>query len=60
MRNGELDLKQLFITESVLDLIIPLQKWVEENVSKFKEVLNKKTIPRIDIGEHCYNPYTCG
>ena len=60
VRNGELDLKQLFITESVLDLIIPLQKWVEENVSKFKEVLNKKTIPRIDIGEHCYNPYTCG
>ncbi len=36
-----------------------MQKWVEEKVNRFKKVLNKKTIPDIDIGEHCYNPYTC-
>ena len=60
VRNGALDLDELFITESVLKLILPLQKWVEESVSRFKKVLAKKVIPKIDIGEHCYDPYTCG
>ena len=60
IRKGNLDINELFVTESVLKLILPLQKWVEENVERFKKVLNKKTIPKIDIGEHCYDPYTCG
>jgi hypothetical protein len=60
VRNGEIELGKLFITESVLNLILPLQKWVEENVSRFKKVLAKRSIPIIDIGEHCYDPYTCG
>ena len=60
LRKGKLDLNELFITESVLKLILPLQKWVGENVERFKKVLYKKTIPKIDIGEHCYDPYTCG
>lgn len=60
VRNGEIELDKLFITESVLKLILPLQKWVEENVNRFKKVLGKKVIPKIDIGEHCYDPYTCG
>lgn len=60
VRKGELELGKLFITESVLKLILPLQKWVEEKVKRFKEVLGKKSIPKIDIGEHCYDPYVCG
>ena len=60
VRKGKLDLEELFITESVLKLIQPLQKWVEENVIRFKKVLAKRSIPVIDIGEHCYDPYTCG
>ncbi|HRP91245.1 MAG TPA: DUF2779 domain-containing protein [Ignavibacteriaceae bacterium] len=60
VRNGEIELDKLFLTESVLKLILPLQKWVEENVKRFKTVLSQKTIPKIDIGEHCYDPYTCG
>jgi hypothetical protein len=60
LRNGELNLQELFVTESVLELILPLQKPVKENVDRFKNVLLKKQIPDIDIGEHCHNPYTCG
>ena len=60
IRKGKLNLDELFITESVLNLILPLQKWVGENVNQFKKVLAKKVIPKIDIGEHCYDPYTCG
>ena len=59
-RQGKLDLGELFTTESVLSLILPLQVSVKENVTKFKKVLMKKQIPDIDIGEHCYNPYICG
>ena len=60
IRKGDLDINQLFITESVLKLILPLQNWVEDNVKRFKKVLSKKDIPYIDIGEHCHDPYTCG
>ena len=60
IRNGELDLKELFTIESVLELILPLQESVEENVRRFKKVLSQRRIPDIDIGEHCYNPYICG
>jgi hypothetical protein len=60
VRNGKLNLEELFITESVLKQILPLQKWVEENVVRFKKVLARRSIPVVDIGEHCYDPYTCG
>ena len=60
VRKGKLNLKELFISESVLELILPMQKTVRENVKRFKGVLKKKQIPDIDIGEHCYNPYICG
>lgn len=59
-RKGDLELDKLFITESVLKQILPLQKWVEEKVNRFKIVLNQNEIPKIDIGEHCYDPYICG
>lgn len=60
VRNGKLDINELFITESVLKFILPLQKWVEDNVDRFKKILINKVTPKIDIGEHCYDPYTCG
>jgi len=60
VRKGELDLEELFTTESVLELILPLQKLVKENVERFKKVILKKKMPEFEIGEHCYNPYTCG
>ncbi len=59
-RIGELDLTKLFVVESVLERILPLQRWVGENINRLKNVLLKKNIPGIDIGEHCYSPYICG
>jgi len=60
VRKGDLYLEELFKTESVLKFILQLQKPVKENINRFKRVLLKKQMPNIDIGEHCYNPYTCG
>lgn len=60
VRFGELDLNQLFKVESVLDEIIPMQSWIEENIIRLKNILKQNEIPNIDIGEHCYSPYVCG
>ncbi|MCW8813076.1 MAG: DUF2779 domain-containing protein, partial [Chlorobium sp.] len=60
VRKGNLNLEELFTTESVLENILSMQDFVKENVKRLKKVLLKKQIPDIDIGEHCYNPYICG
>jgi hypothetical protein len=60
IRKGDLNLEELFTTESVLELILPMQKSVKENINRLKKVILNKKMPGIDIGEHCYKPYTCG
>ena len=60
VRQGELDINSLFVIESVLEQIIPLQESIIENVEQLKDILIKKKMPDIDIGEQCHNPYTCG
>ena len=59
VRQGDLNLQELFISESVLEIILPMQKSVQKNVNTLKKMLLKKQMPNIDIGEHCDNPYTC-
>ena len=58
-RKGEIDIHQLFKIESVLDRILPLQPFIEENTQKYLEILKGEEIPDIDIGPHCDNPYPC-
>ncbi len=41
-RIGELDLTKLFVVESVLERILPLQRWVGENINRLKNVLLQK------------------
>ena len=60
IRKGELKLKELFLTESVLESTLELQEPLKENVERFKKMLLKRKMPVIEIGEHCHNPYTCG
>jgi hypothetical protein len=60
IRKGELDINSLFIIESILEYILPLQDFVQEKIKKLKKVILKKRMPDIDIGEHCHNPYKCG
>jgi hypothetical protein len=59
IRKGKLDINELFKIESVIDSILPLQNFVEENIERLKKVISKREMPGIDIGEHCHNPYTC-
>jgi hypothetical protein len=52
-------LDSLFLKESVLDRILPLQEFIKEQVIKEKETLLLDKSPVIEMGTHCHNPYPC-
>ena len=58
-RNGELDISQLFKTESVYQRIIKLQDKVRNDIEDFFFTLNTPVAPVTDIGPHCTDPYDC-
>jgi len=60
IRNGKLDLNSVFSIESVLEFVLERQDFVTEEVARQKKVLGKTTVPKVDIGMHCTNPYPCG
>jgi len=60
MRKGELDLNSLFSIESVLEFVLEKQKFVTDEIARQKKVLNRNSIPKVDIGMHCTDPYPCG
>lgn len=59
VRNGELDLQELFIIESVKDRILPLLPKVKEYIKQMKGMLAHEAIPPINIGHYCNKPYQC-
>jgi hypothetical protein len=59
VKQGELDVKQLFTIESVKDRILPLIPQVKEQVRLMNAMLANVTPPAIDIGPHCSTPYGC-
>lgn len=59
VRNGELNLHELFTVESVKDQILPLLPKVKEHINQMKLMLADKAIPSINIGPQCINPYPC-
>jgi hypothetical protein len=52
-------IEELFITESVLEKIIPMQEIVSEQVIRQKATLQLTKSPEIGTGPHCFNPYPC-
>lgn len=59
VRKGEIDLDELFNTESVFEAVQEHQDFVEEQIQRAKDVLKQKEIPTVDIGDHCFSPYQC-
>ncbi|MFC2083633.1 DUF2779 domain-containing protein [Bacteroidota bacterium] len=59
VRKKSLDLKKLFIVESLGELVKAEQSWVKRKIKEFKEILCENKEPVIDIGEHCSYPYNC-
>lgn len=55
---SNVDIKRLFIKESVLERILPLQDEIAEKINHCKNVLSKKE-PKTDMGKQCSSPYDC-
>lgn len=59
VKKGKIDLQHYFAIQSVkLDA---LKKWneIDATINTLKSVVEQKSIPAIDIGTHCFSPYTC-
>ncbi|MBU1678855.1 MAG: DUF2779 domain-containing protein [Bacteroidetes bacterium] len=59
VRKDALDINELFIKESVLEVVKEKQNFIEEEIQRQKNILKLKYIPQIDIGAHCSTPYDC-
>jgi hypothetical protein len=55
----KIDLKELFVIESVRDQVLDLQEYIGEKVAEEKAVLMLNSSPKIDVGPHCFDPYPC-
>lgn len=59
VRIGNLDIKQLFTTESILEQVLEQQEFVTRKVVELKKLLAQLDEPVVDIGAHCFTPYEC-
>jgi hypothetical protein len=59
IRQGELDLAELFTEASLLNEVDHLQPQVKESVAESKRFLTLGEIPERDIGTHCTDPEIC-
>lgn len=59
VRKGELDVKQLFTCESILEEVLEQQAFVTTKALELKYMLTQQELPEIDIGPHCSAPYDC-
>lgn len=59
VRDGAIDVKQLFKLESVMEYVVEHEDFVAQNVNRLKNVVALPHAPLVDIGTQCHNPYPC-
>ena len=59
VRQGELDIRQLFVTVDLRELVENELAKVPARVSQAMKVINDETEPDLDLSEHCMKPYRC-
>ena len=59
VKEGPIDVKQLFKMESVMEYAIEREAFVAENVERLKAVVKLPHSPVINIGKQCNAPYPC-
>lgn len=59
VRQGALDIVQLFSPVSVLKEVTELQTFVAQKAAELKLILTQKSTPVIEIGPQCDKPYPC-
>ncbi len=59
VRDGELDLQNLFKSQSVLNEAKNNIEYIKNKLKELHTVLADNCIPQADIGSYCNEPYTC-
>lgn len=59
VRDGAIDVKQLFRLDSVMEYVVESEDFVAQNVNRLKNVVALPHAPLVDIGTQCHNPYPC-
>ena len=59
VKNGSIDVKQLFKMESVMEYVVERETFVAENVERLKKVVALPHSPLVNIGTQCNDPYPC-
>ncbi len=59
VKDGSIDVKQLFKLESVLEYVVEREEFVRKNVERLKTVVALPHSPVVNIGTQCHNPYPC-
>ena len=59
VKDGAIDVKQLFKLESVMEYVKEREDFVAKNVERLKAVVAMPHAPVVEIGEQCDNPYPC-
>ena len=59
VKNGDIDVQELFTIESVYDKVQEVLPKIPNQIERFKQVISQDEIPDIDIGMHCSTPYNC-
>ena len=59
VKDGPIDVQQLFKMESVMEYVVEREAFVAENVERLKKVVALPHSPLVNIGTQCNNPYPC-
>ena len=59
VKNGPIDVKELFQLVSVMDYAKEQEHVIAANVERLKNVVALPHAPQVEIGPHCHEPYTC-
>lgn len=59
IKNGDLDLSQLFVYKSVKDFAEQYSDIISRNIAHFKDIIKQPHSPKISIGNQCDTPYRC-
>jgi len=58
VRQGDLKVKKLFTISDISEQVQDIQPFIKEQLDKQKKMLSK-SVPDIDIGSHCSDPFEC-
>jgi hypothetical protein len=59
VKNGEIDVKELFKVEDITEEVNELAQETKEGVAKLSEILKKEAEPNVRPVKQCNNPYGC-